>query len=111
MRLGTCPTLPLRTGRKFCLPTQMQPVRPEPSTPTPYDTTYAKSSHPSPVIASTSRVFILLLITSSGPEPSRNNRRVAHRFIGDRSNVEGVYQSWPPRLGRHHPDLQYVCVV
>ena len=46
-----------------------------------------------------------------GSEPVRDDYRTIHFSGGDRSDVEGVYQSRPTRLGQHHPNLQSLHLV
>ena len=46
-----------------------------------------------------------------GAKPVRDDYRTTDYSGGDRSDVEGVYQSRPTRLGKHHPNLQSLHLV
>jgi len=64
---------------------------------------YANRSVHARALARTSRVQ--LQHSGHGSQPVRNDYWTAHRASADRSDVEGLYQSRPTRLGQHHPDL------
>src|SRR5437588_6951337 len=97
--------------QKFCLPIKTQAVRPEPPTLTPYDIAYAKSPHPYPITARTSRVFLLVLITGQSPWPGLLDLLVRVRYFDDRGTLESFHKSRTARLGSHYSDREHLFLV
>ena len=77
----------------------------------PHDITYAKSAHPSPITARTSRVFVLIQFTRASTWSSLLDLLVRVRHFDDRGTLESFHKSRTTRLGIDYSNSKHLLLV
>jgi hypothetical protein len=101
-------SLKKKSCKDFACPLKRSPLDQTLQRPNPYDISYAKPRHLSPITARASRLFVLIQLTRPGTWSSLLDLLVRVCNFDDCGALESFRKSWTARLGSNYSNSKHV---